>query len=1251
MDQTGTLLSYIRESEAAQEALRLLGQKGYRKRVLLQRSAEGQIKRSDPNIRLRFILILVSGLMISAAGGILALAGYLPSLLPRFSTNLLLSIFLGFGVGMLLGWPAALVLLPGVSKTVTSHQSTWLRSGESLLILQAPLQSLSPAVKLLRDSIETEVSIFAQHPLRQFPGSPDLRELTALPLPQIKAFASHLAEEQQIEIQKRSRRDLLSKLDQARQIIHIICGDMSEALHLEQRLGPIGEWILDNEYLIESHGRDVKINLSKSFYRELPTLIGDPNRGSPRVYSLANELITHCDTRIDRENITAFLSAYQDHTPLTIGELWALPLMLRVALIHRIEDMARQAWQELREREFADFWANRLLSTLRRDPDQLFAVLADLAQERGRPSPYFAIQLSGHLYDEDAALVPVQSWLERTLQRPLTELHSGEQSRQAANQISIGNAITSLRQLSLLDWREVFEEQNRVELILRRDPAGFYSQMDFGTRNQYRDAVEVLAKRAGIAQIEIARKVVEMASAGKGSQDGLSRQRHVGTYLIGEGRRQFSKSLGCRENWRYLAKDWAYRHPAGIYLTSVTLLSMGLLAYPILDCLRFGASLFEQGVIALLAFPASQIAVEVVNYLITRILPARRLPKLDFAREGIPDEYRTLVVVPILLTDEATIKNEIEKLEIRYVANPEQNLIFSLFSDFKDAPGETAPDDDLLLSITEEGIEELNAHYGEGRFYLFHRQRTWSETEERFIGWERKRGKLEELNRLILGLRGEDEPSIVYVGDEDRLTGIRYIITLDSDTQLPRDSARRMIETLAHPLNQPRLDKNGQIAQGSYTLLQPRVSPSLPSAVASTFSRIYTDPVGTDPYTRVVSNAYQDLSGEGSYIGKGIYDPRFFHTILADRFPDERLLSHDLIEGAHVRTGLATDIELFDEFPSDYISYSLRKHRWIRGDWQIADWIFPKVPTRNKTRVPNPLSLLNRWKIFDNLRRSLVPAASVGVLIGSWFIVNNLQPYVAVLIGSVIFFQSLTGPLTWATSRHGLRSFSFRQIRHDLTRALADTALLFHQAGLALDAILRVFYRRAISRRGLLEWTTAQMTEWGTRKKKNIFQYNFWLISLLSLGLGIGLFLLRPESLLFALPWLALWFSSPLVGWALTRKPSLRETEGKLSEHDIQSLRLIARRTWRYFADFMGPDTAWLPPDNYQVSHKDQVALRTSPTNIGLGMLSTLAAYDFGYQTLDQTIDRLSHTMATIKQLDRHEGHLLNWYSLDDLTT
>ncbi|MCK4741737.1 MAG: hypothetical protein KAS80_05595, partial [Anaerolineales bacterium] len=544
----------------------------------------------------------------------------------------------------------------------------------------------------------------------------------------------------------------------------------------------------------------------------------------------------------------------------------------------------------------------------------------------------------------------------------------------------------------------------------------------------------------------------------------------------------------------------------------------------------------------------------------------------------------------------------------------------------------------------------MNRNYGEGRFYLFHRQRTWSESEQKYIGWERKRGKLEELNRLILGQRREDEPSIVYVGEAERLTDIRYVITLDSDTQLPRDSARRMIETLAHTLNQPRYDKEGKVARGTYTVIQPRVSPSLPSATASLFSRIFTDPVGTDPYTKVVSDAYQDLSGEGSYIGKGIYDPRAFQHMLTDRFPDESLLSHDLIEGAHVRTGLASDIELFDEFPSDYISYSRRQHRWIRGDWQIAEWIFPKVMDRNQRRITNILGPLSRWKILDNLRRSLVPIASVGVLAVTWFLAADLQLFTTALIAGVILSQPLAGPLTWVTSRHGLKAFSLRQIQHDLTRAFAEAALLMHQAGLALDAIVRVLYRRLISRRGMLEWSTAQMDEGRGKVQQNIFRINFWLISLFSSGLGISVYLLRPESLSFALPWLILWFLSPFVGGLLTMKQPARSPHQTLSERDTHMLRRVARLTWRYFADFVGPDTAWLPPDNYQVSHQNQLAMRTSPTNIGIWMMGALAANDFGYLTLDQTIERLTKTMSTLKRLERHEGHLLNWYNLEDLT-
>ena len=1057
-----------------------------------------------------------------------------------------------------------------------------------------------------------------------------------------------LAQEHRVDFQGRSNSALLDQLDQSRQTIHAICSDLTESIRLEQSLNPVAEWILDNEYLIESHGRDVKLNMSKSFYRELPTLTQDPDRLYPRVYSLAKEIVSHSDANLDRENIIAYMASYQKGASLTIGELWALPLMLRIALIQRVEQQARQVWMEMIDREYADFWANRLLATLRRNPDQLFAVLADLAAERGKPSPFFATQLSGHLYDEGAALIPVQSWLERSLRKSLTEIHTAEQSRQAINQVSIGNAITSLRQLSLLDWREIFELQSQVEQILRKDPAGIYPEMDFETRNQYREAVEVLAKRSGMEENQVASLVVEEAAKVQGEQGWKSRQRHIGTFLIGDGREQFSQTVGSRERSNFRFNQWVYKHHTFVYLSALFLLTIGLLVYPIIR-IQAGLNLFAGVlVLLLLALPASQLATEWVNYLISRILPARRLPKLDFSEDGIPDAYRTLVVVPMMLVDEETILNEIEKLEIRYLGNREQNLIFSLFSDFMDADSISVESDGPLLKVAEEGINKLNHQYEEDRFYLFNRQRTWSDSENKFIGWERKRGKLEELNSLILGKRDETLPSIVYIGDLDALTDIRYIITLDSDTQLPRDSARRLVETLAHPLNQPRFDNEGKVAKGSYTLIQPRVSSTLPSAVASLFSRIFTDPVGTDPYTKVVSNAYQDLSGEGSYIGKGIYDPRAFHHMLAGRFPDESLLSHDLIEGAYVRTGLATDIELFDEFPSNYITYSRRQHRWIRGDWQIAGWIFPKVRDNKHQRIKNILGPLSRWKIFDNLRRSLVSSASIAALVLTWFVLPELQLFTGIFIAAVIFSQSLAGPLTWATSRQGYKAFSFRQIRHDLTRALVEAVLLFHQAGLALDAILRVLYRHLISRRGLLEWSTSQK-EFGIGKtNKHSFRLTFWLISLLSSGLAIGVYFFRPENMLYAIPWLLIWMITPFVGGLLTRPVIQISPHQSLPEQDVNLLRIIARRTWRYFADFVGPDTAWLPPDNYQVSHQNQLAMRTSPTNIGMYMLSSLAANDFGYQTLDQTIDRITETMRTLNQLERHEGHLLNWYNLHD---
>ena len=457
-----------------------------------------------------------------------------------------------------------------------------------------------------------------------------------------------------------------------------------------------------------------------------------------------------------------------------------------------------------------------------------------------------------------------------------------------------------------------------------------------------------------------------------------------------------------------------------------------------------------------------------------------------------------------------------------------------------------------------------------------------------------------------------------------------------------------MVETLAHPLNQPRFDAAGNIMAGSYTIIQPRVSPTLPSTSVSIFSRLFADAVGIDPYTQAVSDVYQDLSGEGSYHGKGIYDVRAFSRVLSGRFPEEWVLSHDLIEGAHVRVGLASDIELFDEFPQGYQSYSSRAHRWIRGDWQIAGWIFPRVPLPGGGRGPNPLSLLNRWKILDNLRRSLLPATSLGLLIASWLISPRIGGIATLVVGMQLLFHPLAQPFTMATTRKGLKYFDLSKVLHDLLRATADAALLPHQAAVTLDAIARVWYRRMISRRGLLEWT-AQATHWSASRRQPLFVASLALGSLFSVIVGWAIWRVMPASLPQAAPWLVLWFLSPLLGWLLNLRPAEQQRAQPLPETDRRFLRQVARRTWRYFSAFVNDDTSWLPPDNYQVAHQNRLAMRTSPTNIGLWMTSALGAHDSGYLTINQVVEKLTGTMATIGRLERYEGHLLNWYDIQTL--
>ncbi len=1245
---TGILIGYFAKQDEARTAFRELLRQGFKRTVIVNKDVHGVIHTTDPFLRFRALRIAVTAILCSGLGSVAALFMQLRPLFPAWEHSSSVTLVLACAeIGALTAFLKVRRAKYGVDKHVINDNSRLLVPGESALILQAAVESLQRPTSLLRESSDPPPALFILHPKREW-RSEERAPVVRLSPEQIREHSERHAREQIIDTKPQRNPELLKRLKQSRLIVRQVCADLTAANRLEQNTTPVADWVLDNEYILEGTARDVLLNLTRGFYRQLPILASDPYRELPCIYALAKDLVSHNELRLDRENTLSFIEAYQSVRTLSIRELWAIPQMLRIALIESIQNMAISAMGNLREHQLADFWANRLIAANRRDSNQLFAFLSELAKAEPSPTPYFGAQLIGLLYDEAAALTPVQSWLERTLKTPMHELNLREQNRLTSEQISCGNAFTSLRQLALLDWREIFEELSRVERILRSDPSGVYARMDFATRDRCRRAIEDLSKNSDCSEELIAEHVNKLAQEARREETMDIRGSHVSTWLIGEGRPEMARQLECRESLRHRTLEWIYAHHTAVYISGIT----GFSALYILLITLFGQTgpppAIRIGLLLLLLIPVSQLAIETVNYLLTRFLPTRTLPKMDFETSGIPDAFRTLVVVPMMLTNEATVRAEVDKLEIRYLANKEVNLLFSLFTDYTDAATLSRDDDQRLLNMAIDRLAELNGRYGDGLFFLFHRERNWSDSEQKFIGWERKRGKLEELNRLIDGTRPETAPPLVYVGDQQQLADVRFVITLDSDTQLPHATARRMVETLAHPLNQPSFNADGTIMAGTYSIIQPRVSPTLQSTSVSIFSRLFADAIGIDPYTQTVSDVYQDLSGEGSYHGKGIYDVRAFSRILSGRFPEGWVLSHDLIEGAHVRVGLASDIELYDEFPQGYQSYSSRAHRWIRGDWQIAGWIFPRVPGASGDRGPNPLSLLNRWKIIDNLRRSLLPATSLGFLMVSWFISPKVGVIASLVVGMQLLFHPLAQPFTMATTRKGLKYFSPAKLLHDLLRAITDAALLPHQAAVSLDAIARVCYRRAISHRNLLEWA-AQATQGSASRRQSLFVASLGLGSVLSAAAAWTVWHTVPSSMPQAAPWLTLWFLSPLLGWLLNLRPDEHKLSIPLAKKDRHFLRQVARRTWRYFSSFVSADTSWLPPDNFQVAHQNCLAMRTSPTNIGLWMASTLGAHDSGYLTVDQVIEKLTDTMASINRLELYEGHLLNWYDIQTL--
>jgi cyclic beta-1,2-glucan synthetase len=1128
-------------------------------------------------------------------------------------------------------------------RSLIARYEPWVVRNETLILVRVPARAMGDVLDILRQNANSPPITFAFHPVHQFATEAEeaLRYRSLITSKEQPAVGP-AAVVRPVSARIGRLDPLMGRLlnsESALAYVRTMLGDTARA---GQPVSMAADWLLDNVYLLQGHIDDFRRNLPRHYASELPIIVEGPQRGLPRTYGLATELIGTTDTLLDQRRILDFFQAYQTHTPLTMGELWSLPLMLRLRMIECIRRLAIQVERREREREQADFWANRLLTAARQEPERLVIFVAALAREQPLPTAHFLDQLVGYLYDEESAMAALREWLEQSVNGPISAAIQQEHIDQTAEQVALANAITSLRRFSQMDWRDIFEELSLIEARLRTDPADIYARMDFASRDHYRHAIEEIARGAKIDEAQVTEQLLQKADTGT-----TPLTRHIGYYLLDEGRALLERECRAQPKPRVRVQRWARTHSTGLYTGSVaalTLLVLGLLLLAMAHVGTPTAMLALLGLLALL--PASEIAVQSVNYLVTRLLPPHFLPKMAYAG-GIPEESRSLVIVPMMLLTTQSIREQVELLEIRYLANTDANLCYGLLSDFSDAPQKEMPDDIERLDVAVRGIEQLNVRYGAGRFFLFHRDRQWSASEDRWIGWERKRGKLEHLNRFLSGETGPDVDTLLHVGEAEALRGIAFVITLDADTQLPRETARRMVETLAHPLNRAQVSADGRRVERGYTIIQPMVSTSLPSATATLFSRIFTDAAGIDPYTHAISDVYQDLAGEGSYHGKGIYDLKAFHTVLSGRFPEAHLLSHDLIEGTHVRVGLASDIELLDFFPKDYLVYAGRQHRWTRGDWQIMDWLLPQVPAAAGERAANPLSLLSRWKIADNLRRSLLPAAFVALLLAAWFL-SPAAAVVSLFAGVVMFLPPLITVVTHLTSRAKLHRQAWLDFGLTLARCAIFTALLPHQAVVSLDAIGRVLYRRLVSHRLLLEWETAHEAHRNSKNRQRQFLTQLVWMTVVFIGVSVTLSFRSADAERAATPFLGLWIVTPLlVAWL--NAPLWNRSLSVLTADDRRMLRQVARQTWRFFQEFVSPESNWLPPDNYQEFIRHEIAQRTSPTNIGLSLLAPFIAHDFGYVTVEETVSRTLATMQTLDKLERYEGHLLNWYDTQSL--
>ena len=1213
-------------------------------------------------------------------------------------------------------------------------------------------------LKIHLNKLQKWLSFTSQKP----PKAPDLSLLRAelLSIEQLKRQAILLATQHQVSANSGPDKLLARLADNERVIINahrVITKSNHTVDAINHQLSPAEIWLLDNFYVIQQQFILARRHLPKGYSRQLPKIIDGASDGYPRIYDLAIHLISHMDGRVDSDNATQFIAAYQTIEPLMLGELWAFPIMLQLALLENLRRVSVRIANRREEQETAMIWADKMLVAAENAPKQLIQLLAKFADADIPLTAPFVEEFYSKLQDQGTAMAFVQTWVEQQLllqNITATRLLELASRTAAANQISIANSIGSLRFIDSMDWRDFVEDFSAVEQILKQDPACEYVNQDFATRDRYRHAIEDIARLAAkktpksvfknlaknVAQmlfkkffkspvkqkfksftlnkflmvfnqndtqnniqpdnqcsqyeINTALKVIELARiahAKLGTESGaVNRQAHVGYYLIDDGIFVLRQSMNCYGSLLYRLKHMCQPIRLSLYAGSILLLAL-LFTVAVFSAVNFQNKLswftlgpefvllFLMGVLFFIA--SSGLAVAVVNIVITHIFHPHALPRLDFSK-GIPHKNRTIVVVPTLIGSLSDVDRLLEAIEIRYLGNQDANLFFALLTDCMDAPARNMPEDEALIAHAIAGVEALNATYIADRpniFYLFHRQREWNDIDQMWMGYERKRGKLEQFNTCLRDGDMDSVNSVAFshiIGDKCLLKSFKYVITLDTDTQLPRDSAKQLIGNMAHSLNRPVFDALNKRVTKGYAILQPRTSIGLVSAAQTYFTKLYAGEAGIDPYTRSVSDVYQDVFAEGSFVGKGIYDIDAFRLAVDGRFPDNLILSHDLLESGYARSALVTDVDLIEEYPNSYLKDVSRRHRWIRGDWQLISWLLPRVPSA-AGKVVNPLSSLFKWKMLDNLRRSLVPVVLTIMLLLSWvtatlinstaFLANTFISFNGFNLAWIIFLSVIvviylpvifnlafqlankSAESTW--SAHV--TLACQSAGNALLMATLQLSFLPFEAAINIDAMINSAGRLLFSKRGLLHWYLPVYALRNACSNWQEYYKQMWIapaVALLMLAFIIAMQLLNSAILpvwLFFTPIFVLWLVAPAIAWVIS-KPIVSKQQ-TLSPLQISFLQTTAKLTWDYFAQFMTATDHWLPPDNVQIYPTQTIASRTSPTNMGLGLLANLAAYDFGYINKEQLLTRTDNTITSMEKLARYLGHFFNWYDTRSL--